>query len=971
MTRRSSRPKNPSLVALARAFLLPALVAAALFAPSVAVAQTTAALKGVMTDKDTGGPLPFGNVIITGTKFGAMTSEDGTYFIPNIPIGVYQVQATYMGYVARTIEQVRIEPERVNELDIPMKSTVASETQEIEVTGEKALVEVDVTSTQRTITAEEIARAPVTTVADVIVQQSGVTIEDDEIHIRGGRSDETQYRVDGVVVKDLISGRSGGGELHASSVSEVNVITGGYNAEYGDALSGVVDIKTREGGDEYRNYTGWKSDHFPVVGSIYENFSRDEFNARSEGPNPITEELLPALGWDMPGSMTYFLTMNGLFTDTHLPGKASLQPNEARFDADNIERTLYSEYENKFFGRQFGFGSEFWQPRLANDWGLFGKLTWKLGSKDKLNFTYNKSLSIDHGFDEPPIIRRDVTDETNYPWEWSQRLDHYYTFTKDTSVLTFNWNRLWTRDTSSQFRLSSYVRDQRQTVFGRLWYGEEGYEPEDDFALPNCGEGVEGPCDQPFFIDSGDSPRWHDRYVKSWTGAFDVTRNLGTHHVMKGGWENSFQEVQYIDIRFPWVSDPNNLGGSHDLYEVNPSVGSMFLQDQFNFEGFIGNVGMRLDYWFPGDEADAAVQDTSRANYDPTIEREYLEDTYDFLGGNRVKAKLLPRIAVSHPMSDHTHLFLNYGHFLQWPSYFYVYSKISSVSSEDFPLVGNLNLNPEYAVQYEMGLRHEFSRTFSGDATFYYKDIYDYPTSVRFTRPGQGPIFIYINNDFARSRGFELTAKKRKSAFLSGSASYSFSLATGKASDPNQTQILQEAEGTFAEIGLEEGYLWWNRPHKFTISADYRIPEDYDLAKVPTLFGWRLPRDAAVNAYLLVRSGRAYTPEDVLGNETGKKFSKNAPLSTTVDLSAEKGFRIGRSRHLRFSLECRNIFNNRYATRVDPSTGEVPTIGAGQVQAVPDDPELTEAREAQVLRYQDPSWWSAPRNLWMGVGVEW
>lgn len=947
------------------------LVVCGVLLPATARAQAAASLKGVMTDKDTGGPLPFGNVVILNTKFGAMTREDGSYFIPNVPVGIYQVQASYMGYTSRTIDQVRIEAGRINELDIAMKSTVAVETQEIVVTGERALVEVDVTSTQRTVTAAEIASSAVTTVGDVLVQQTGVTIEDDEIHIRGGRSDETQYRIDGVVVKDLISGKSGGGDLHASSVSEINVITGGYNAEFGDALSGVIDIKTREGSDEYKNYTEWKSDHYPVLGQIYKNFSRDEFNARSEGPNPLTEKLLPSLGWNPPGSMTYFLNLNGVFTDTHLPGRASRDRNAARNDPDNPERTLYSEYENSLFGADYAYGSEFWSPRLSNDWGLFGKLTWKLGSKDKLNFTMNKSLSIDHGFDEPPIVRRDVTEETNYPWEWSQRLDHYYTYTKDTSIFSLTWNRLWSRNTSTQARMSRYVRNQRQSVFGRLWYGEEGYEPDDDFALPNCDEGVDGPCDQPFFIDSGDASRWHDRYVASNTTAFDLTRKIGKHHTLKGGWENSFQNVQYIDIRFPWVSDPNNLGGSHDLYDVNPAVGAMFLQNQFDFEGFIGNIGMRLDYWFPGNEADNAVSDTSRANYDATIEREYLDQSHQFLGGRRYKAKILPRLAVSHPMTDHTHLFLNYGQFLQWPSYFYVYSKISSVSSEDFPLVGNLNLNPELAVQYEMGLRHEFSRTFSGDATFFYKDIYDYPTSVRFTRPGQGPIFIYINNDFARSRGFELQLKKRKDPFLSGTASYSYSVATGKASDPNQTQILQEAEGSFAELGLEEGYLWWNRPHKFSLGVDYRIDETTDAAKVPSVLGRKLPRDWNVNAYLLVRSGRAYTPEDRNGNETGKKFSKNAPLNATVDLRTEKGFRLPGGRRLRTSLEARNVFNSRAATRVDPSTGKVPTIGQGQVDPVPDTPDLAEAREAQIIRYQDPSWYAAPRTVWFGIGVEW
>jgi outer membrane receptor protein involved in Fe transport len=242
---------------------------------------------------------------------------------------------------------------------------------------------------------------------------------------------------------------------------------------------------------------------------------------------------------------------------------------------------------------------------------------------------------------------------------------------------------------------------------------------------------------------------------------------------------------------------------------------------------------------------------------------------------------------------------------------------------------------------------------------------------VRFDRPGQGAIFIYINNDFSRSRGFELQVKKRRDPFLSGFVTYEYTVATGKASDPNQLQLLQEVNGSFNEIGIEEGFLRWNRPHKLTLAFDYEVPEGYDLAKVPTLFGHRLPRDWFVNATFLLRSGRPYTPEDRTGLEIGKKYSENAPLTTSIDLRTEKGFRLLGDRKLRVSLEGRNILNSRYPTRIDPSTGDVPTIGRGQIDPVPNTPELAAAREAQVLQYQDPSWWTKPRSVWFGLGIDW
>ena len=133
------------------------------------------------------------------------------------------------------------------------------------------------------------------------------------------------------------------------------------------------------------------------------------------------------------------------------------------------------------------------------------------------------------------------------------------------------------------------------------------------------------------------------------------------------------------------------------------------------------------------------------------------------------------------------------------------------------------------------------------------------------------------------------------------------------------------------------------------------------------MFGVRLPRDWFIDLYYLARSGRAYTPEDDLGNETGKKFSRNAPINSTLDVRAEKGFRISGSR-IKVSVEGRNILNKRFPTRLDPSTGDIPRIGVGQNVQIPSDPE---ARASDRVRFQDPSWLSSPRSIWIGVGVDW
>jgi outer membrane receptor protein involved in Fe transport len=133
------------------------------------------------------------------------------------------------------------------------------------------------------------------------------------------------------------------------------------------------------------------------------------------------------------------------------------------------------------------------------------------------------------------------------------------------------------------------------------------------------------------------------------------------------------------------------------------------------------------------------VADTSRPAITPGMRRGVEQDTIT-LFGHHLKARFSPRIAVSHPVTDRTKLFYNYGRFSQWPTYFYVYSKIGSVSSEDFPLVGNVNLDPEVSSQFEFGAAHEFSDRLSANLTFFFKDQYDYPTPFR--RLGQADFFI-------------------------------------------------------------------------------------------------------------------------------------------------------------------------------------------------------------------------------------
>jgi len=176
---------------------------------------------GKVLDGKTGEPLPFSNVVVVGTPYGAMSMEDGSFFIRNIPEGAYTVRASYMGYEHEEHDSVSVKPYSTTEVDFRLFRTVLQTTEEVLVTAERPMVEVDVPSTVRSVNEEQIREMPVTDIEDVVGLQAGVVESDDEIHIRGGRTDETLYIIDGVKMRDLISGKSSALDVSARSVAEM------------------------------------------------------------------------------------------------------------------------------------------------------------------------------------------------------------------------------------------------------------------------------------------------------------------------------------------------------------------------------------------------------------------------------------------------------------------------------------------------------------------------------------------------------------------------------------------------------------------------------------------------------------------------------------------------------------------------------------------------------------------------------
>ncbi|MFQ6613472.1 MAG: carboxypeptidase regulatory-like domain-containing protein [Fidelibacterota bacterium] len=214
---------------------------------------TTGKLTGVVTDASSGEPLPGCNILITGTDLGAASNVDGAYYILNIPPGTYTVKALMIGYGTQTIENVRINVDLTTTLNIRLQ-VQALEGEEITVVAEKPLIQMDRTSSEARISSEDMDAMPVNEIWDVIHVQSGVTRDaGGGIHIRGGRQQEVAYWVDGVSVTDAYDGGLSVA-VDNDAIQELQVISGTFNAEYGQAMSGIINLVTKDGGESYRGY---------------------------------------------------------------------------------------------------------------------------------------------------------------------------------------------------------------------------------------------------------------------------------------------------------------------------------------------------------------------------------------------------------------------------------------------------------------------------------------------------------------------------------------------------------------------------------------------------------------------------------------------------------------------------------------------------------------------------------------------
>jgi len=885
-------------------------------------------LQGQVTDEN-GEPLIGAEIVIQGTYRGASTDIDGQYQVGQLPLGAHDIQVSMLGYTSILETGVIFPPEGIIERNWQLQSTVLAAGEDVIIIGEKPLLDHDQTASATMLSTSEIGARVAENVVDIIQTSVGVVREKDEIHIRGGRAEENLYVIDNLSSRDPITGEAGGTYISAQAIKSIEVMTGGFSAEYGQAQSGVIKVETKDGGTDYNGSFQYKRDY--LTPDYPQNARVDIVEFTLGGPLPYTREKL-----------RFFLNGYLNVSDTFMPHADSLAP--------------LSPFQD-------------WALREDNNYSALAKLTWLPDPRIRFDLNYKQGVGIHQGYEKALMERR-----IYYPQPYELILDNYNTFTDYSSQYSLTFKQTLSKRTFYEITVGDDYFNRYSSPGGKEWWELEKphdlhpvfytYFP-DGTIDAHIGDG---------FYEYGDGSYWHHHFsdIKSSIGF--ISSKITDSQLIKTGYEARYSHLKLLDIADPWIRSTSFLGTDFDMYEIFTGDAALYFTDHINFQGMIVDIGARLDMWAPGRFAERAVNDTLKINYSAAQRERFLARTIN-LFGYRTMAQLSPRLGVSHPVTDNDMLTFSYGHFSQLPRMAYVYAKLNTVSPSSNQVFGNPTLAPTSSIQFEVALKHRFTENSVVTVTAFNKDMFNYIgrrevqlTAAQMNR-GVTQMRQYGNMDYARSRGLELYLKWRTRRYLSGNLQMNYTITRGTASSTADRQ-----EGTSREsiTDLGEAYLRWDRPLELSGFISFHTGRK----EQGRLFGLPLPRGMAIDIYQSMRSGIRYTPQiEVDGeakDESPQPYTGVTAMELLTDLKLSKRLYLGRNLSVRLFLEVENIFDAKIpasSSYVNRLTGRAWEEGDPVVYDNRVYHNVEEAIRDGMMPPWTPARYDDPRQLFFGLSM--
>lgn len=928
---------------------------------SILLAGEAGKIAGKVFDKKSREPLLGVNVIIKGTTLGAATDLGGRYFIIGVPPGTYELQVSAVGYHTITISNVRVRVDLTSEINIEMESTVI-ETPTVIVTAEQKMIQKDITSTRKTISREDFTELPgFETTKDIFKLQGGtflsslpqtlqladgtqLQLRDEsvkDIHIRGGRGGEILFLIDGIPVTHPIYGGHSVLELDANAVEQVELLTGAFNAEYGQAQSGVVNITTRSGGEQFKGGVEYKTDNLKLLGTSY---NTDYSTLYLSGPEPISRYILPLFGINPPGKLYYFLSLNGSLTNTP-------------YDNGRVRQKI------NLFGLNI-------TERQNNLRSITGKLSWDVSPQLRMVFGYNGSKS----------------DWTDFDWLWYFNPNNLPAYKRGNDNFSFTLKHVLSGSTYYSLSFGYLGVDFYGSLYGKdpsdFWKFykngvEYNYSTWKTFSnnynvLPDSFRNtVKPPQLDPltqFFDGRGFNTIWRNDKTSTMTFKGDFTSQIGNDHLIKTGFEIQYNDISYIDIQHGGVQLSNfgdwafnrdtttpppimppgpfpEFSQNRWVFHVFPLSGSAYIQDKFEKEFLILNIGMRFDWIWLGKTVDLE-----------SWKKQWEEATGLESNWNKFKYKFSPRLGVSFPITERTVLFFSYGHFFQLPELQYFYRDPYSGG-----ITGNPHLDYERTILYEFGLTHQLLDDWAIDVKSYAKDISHQVGTTQLKAALGIPVALFDNKSYGRARGLEFELEKRYSNFYSGKVTYTIQWADVYSSSAFDDYIKSLTDFPYP---IRERRAGWDIRHQVIFQLSLMAMENQHF----NLFGLKLPDDWNITVLSSFSSGQAYTPFTLdLAQAQKLENTATSPSISTTDLRISKGFKLFAVR-LALQIDVFNLFdqnNIQIGYGFNTATGK--PFGYGDIQ-----PGTNQFYDWYTMfRLMDPRQFSTGRYIKVGLRIDW
>lgn len=838
-------------------------------------AGTTGKIAGRVEDASTGEPLPGVNVMIEGAPIGGATDIDGYYFILNIPPGEYVILATMVGYEIQKKTKVQVSADLTTTVNFRLSDqTLESET--ITVVAERPLIQRDETAKSAIVSSETFSEMPVVDFEQVLTTQAGFSKDSEgEIHVRGGRAGEVAYMIDGIYVRDPYSGGFGS-QLDKYSIEELQVLTGGYNAEYGQAMSGVINIVTKEGGSDYQgrleyetlrlNESPYRQEDWMINSSITDGLSGPEkANYYDVVRDSIGNSLYQVPKYDEKDSRQYMPVQGSFIANFSGP-------------VPGIKKLTF-----------FSSGSVINDPGYM-PWGYDKRREFNL----KFTYTFNRlKLNL--------FGQRNYRDWKPYSHTWKYNPEGYEDRKSDVQreglILTHTLNN----STFYEARFSRFRRLYKRFLPGRTANFEYD-ETSNSYVLTSSNYERSYTNNDGFYL-AGDHGTYDDRDILTYTAKVDLTSQLNRQNLFKTGFEIIRHRIERETYITPWEGENHR----YENFKRTPFELAVYMQDKLEYDYFIVNLGLRYDYSDPNS--------TMWSNPDVPG---YLDENGQWVASDEVKVEpktqLSPRIGIGFPVTEQTLFYGSYGHFYQIPSYLEMYGP--KKVDEDQPLIGNPNIKPQKTVAFEAGVKQQIGTDYVIDLSVFYKDITNLAGS---TYHGFFPYeyTLYDNSDYASVNGADLTITKKFSQNFNASLNYTYSVAKGNESDPREGY--NDYKRTNYPLRPKRiFYLDFDRRHDIAFNMNYIFPENSG----PNFWGFSPLQKLQFNILFEAASGLPYTPILDEGGE-GLRVEKNTArqeATYNLDFKVLKPVKISSFRLTAFAV-VQNVFDRRNPVNVWRRTG--------------------------------------------------